>query len=83
MKDRNTLLVVTVKRKADDVQPDLKSLFPENMRVMVNAMSASIQAAKKEASGQLEVAWDQACEEEIESHCHMLATAWLRYRLLA
>jgi Saf4/Yju2 protein len=39
--------VVTVKRKADDVEPDLKSLLPENTRAMVNAMSASLQPAKK------------------------------------
>jgi len=38
----NTSMVVTVKRKADDVEPDFKSLFPENMRAMVIAMSASI-----------------------------------------
>ncbi len=39
--------VVTVKRKADDVEPDLKSLLPETTRAMVNAMSASLQPAKK------------------------------------
>jgi hypothetical protein len=39
--------VVTVKRKADDVEPDLKSLLPENTRAMVNALSASLQPAKK------------------------------------
>jgi Saf4/Yju2 protein len=39
--------VVTVKRKADDVEPDLESLLPESTRVMVNAMSASLQPAKK------------------------------------
>ena len=39
--------VVTVKRKADDVEPDLKSLLPENTRGMVNAISASLQPAKK------------------------------------
>jgi len=39
--------VVTVKRKADDIEPDLKTLLPENTRAMVNAMSASIQPAKK------------------------------------
>ena len=39
--------VVTVKRKADDVEPDLKSLLPENTLGMVNAISASLQPAKK------------------------------------
>ncbi|KAH9999043.1 DUF572-domain-containing protein [Russula vinacea] len=39
--------VVTVKRKADDIEPDLKSLLPENTRAMVNALSASLQPAKK------------------------------------
>lgn len=39
--------VVTVKRKADDVEPDLKSLLPENTRGMVNAISASLLPAKK------------------------------------
>ncbi|KAF8461168.1 DUF572-domain-containing protein [Russula ochroleuca] len=39
--------VVTVKRKADDVEPDLKSLLPENTRAMVNTLSASLQPAKK------------------------------------
>jgi Saf4/Yju2 protein len=39
--------VVTVKRKADDVEPDLKSLLPESTRAMVTAMSASLQPAKK------------------------------------
>jgi len=39
--------LVTVKRKADDVEPDIKSLLPEGTRVMVNAMSASLQPAKK------------------------------------
>ena len=39
--------VVTVKRKADDVEPDLKSLLPENTRIMVNTISASLQPAKK------------------------------------
>jgi hypothetical protein len=39
--------VVTVKRKADDVEPDLESLLPESTRVMVNAMSASLQSSKK------------------------------------
>ena len=39
--------VVTVKRKADDVEPDLKSLLPETTRGMVNAISASLQPAKK------------------------------------
>lgn len=39
--------VMTVKRKADDDELDLKSLLPENTRVMVNALSASLQPAKK------------------------------------
>jgi len=39
--------VVTVKRKAEDVEPDLKSLLPENTRAMVSAISASLQPAKK------------------------------------
>ncbi|KAI0303443.1 DUF572-domain-containing protein [Multifurca ochricompacta] len=39
--------VVTIKRKADDVEPDLKNLLPESTRVMVNAMSASLNPAKK------------------------------------
>lgn len=42
-----TPTVTTVKRKADDVEPDLKSLLPENTRAMVNALSASLQPAKK------------------------------------
>jgi hypothetical protein len=39
--------VMTVKRKADDVEPDLKSLLPEGTRAMVSTMSASLQPAKK------------------------------------
>ncbi|KAI0259958.1 CWC16 protein [Gloeopeniophorella convolvens] len=39
--------VVTVKRKADDAEPDLKSLLPETTRAVVDAMTASIQPAKK------------------------------------
>ncbi|KAI0003305.1 CWC16 protein [Russula compacta] len=39
--------VVTVKRKADDAEPDLKSLLPQSTRVMVDAMSSSLQPAKK------------------------------------
>jgi Saf4/Yju2 protein len=42
-----TSTVVTVKRKADDVEPDLNSLLPESTRAMVNAVSASLQPAKK------------------------------------
>jgi hypothetical protein len=42
-----TSTVVTVKRKADDIEPDIKSLLPESTRAMVNAMSASLQPAKK------------------------------------
>ena len=42
-----TSTVVTVKRKADDVEADLKNLLPENTRAMVNAMSASLQPPKK------------------------------------
>ena len=45
----STSTVVTVKRKADDDEPDLKSLLPENTRAMVNAMSASQPAKKKKA----------------------------------
>jgi cell division protein FtsN len=43
--------VVTVKRKADDVEPDLKTLLPESTRAMVNAMSSSIQPPKKKKVG--------------------------------
>ena len=43
--------VVTVKRKADDVEPDLKSLLPESTLAMVDAMSASLQPAKKKKAG--------------------------------
>jgi len=43
--------VVTVKRKADDVEPNLKSLLPESTRAMVHAMSASLQPAKKQKAG--------------------------------
>jgi len=39
--------MVTVKRKADDVEPDLKGLLPESTRAMVNAISGSLQPAKK------------------------------------
>jgi len=39
--------VVTVKRKADNLEPVLGSLLPESTRAMVNAMSASFQPAKK------------------------------------
>ena len=46
-----TSTVVTVKRKADDVEPDLKSLLPEGTRAMVHAMSASLQPAKKKKAG--------------------------------
>ena len=39
--------VVTVKRKADNLEPALGSLLPESTQAMVNAMSASFQPAKK------------------------------------
>ncbi|KAH9001683.1 hypothetical protein EDB92DRAFT_2058366 [Lactarius akahatsu] len=40
--------MVTVKRKADDVEPDLKSLLPESTRAMVNTIvSGPLQPAKK------------------------------------
>jgi cell division protein FtsN len=39
--------VVTVKRKADDVEPDLKSLLPESTRAMVNTIvSGPLQPGK-------------------------------------
>jgi hypothetical protein len=39
--------MVTVKRKADDVEPDLKSLLPESTRAMVNTIvSGPLQPAK-------------------------------------
>ena len=42
-----TPAMVTVKRKADDVEPDLKSLLPESTRDMVNSIvSAPSQLAK-------------------------------------
>ena len=46
-------MVVTIKRRVDDAELDLKSLFPENMRAMVNAMSASIQPEKKKKTENL------------------------------
>jgi hypothetical protein len=39
--------VVTVKRKADNLEPALGSLLPESTQAMVNAMSTSFQPAKK------------------------------------
>ncbi|KAI0060876.1 DUF572-domain-containing protein [Artomyces pyxidatus] len=39
--------VVTVKRKADDVEPDLKSLLPEATRALISSTAASIQPPKK------------------------------------
>ena len=42
-----TPAMVTVKRKADDVEPDLQSLLPESTRAMVNTIvSAPIQPPK-------------------------------------
>ncbi|KAF8270388.1 DUF572-domain-containing protein [Lactarius quietus] len=39
--------MVTVKRKADDIEPDLKSLLPESTRAMVNTIvSGPLQPAK-------------------------------------
>lgn len=40
----------TVKQKVHDVELDLKSLFPENMQAMINAMPASIRPAKKKTA---------------------------------
>ena len=43
--------VVTVKRKADDVEPDLKSLLPESTRAMVNTIvSGPLQPGKNKKS---------------------------------
>ncbi|KAI9510372.1 DUF572-domain-containing protein [Russula earlei] len=43
--------IVTVKRKADDIEPDLESLLPESTRAMVHSMSTSLQPVKKKKSG--------------------------------
>ncbi|EGO21714.1 hypothetical protein SERLADRAFT_474483 [Serpula lacrymans var. lacrymans S7.9] len=39
--------MVTVKRKADDVEPDLHSLLSENTRSLLNSKSSGVQLAKK------------------------------------
>ncbi|KAI0043554.1 DUF572-domain-containing protein [Auriscalpium vulgare] len=39
--------VVTVKRKADALEPDVKSLLPETTQALVSATTASFQAPKK------------------------------------
>ncbi|KAG2028204.1 DUF572-domain-containing protein, partial [Suillus americanus] len=42
--------LVTIKRKADDVEPDLRSLLPESTRVKLGAKSLGIPPAKKSKS---------------------------------
>ncbi|KAG1883003.1 DUF572-domain-containing protein [Suillus subluteus] len=42
--------LVTVKRKADDVEPDLRSLLPESTRVVLGAKSLGAPPAKKPKS---------------------------------
>jgi hypothetical protein len=42
--------LVTIKRKADDVEPDLRSLLPESMRVVLDAKSLGAPPAKKPKS---------------------------------
>jgi len=42
-----TSTVITVKRKADEVEPDLQSLLPESTRAMITSSSISAPAAKK------------------------------------
>jgi hypothetical protein len=39
--------LVTVKRKADDIEPDLLSLLPESTRALISSKTAAPQAAKK------------------------------------
>ncbi|KAF9228788.1 DUF572-domain-containing protein [Gyrodon lividus] len=43
----STSRIVTVKRKADDVEPDIYSLLPESTRALVNSKTAAAPAAKK------------------------------------
>ncbi|KII88815.1 hypothetical protein PLICRDRAFT_141386 [Plicaturopsis crispa FD-325 SS-3] len=40
-------ITVTVKRKADDIEPDLHSLLPEATKALISSKSSSIHAAKK------------------------------------
>ncbi|KAG2366824.1 hypothetical protein BDR07DRAFT_1352068 [Suillus spraguei] len=42
--------LVTIKRKADDVEPDLRSLLPESTRVVLDAKSLGAPPAKKPKS---------------------------------
>ncbi|KAG0706347.1 DUF572-domain-containing protein [Suillus ampliporus] len=42
--------LVTIKRKADDVEPDLRSLLPESTRVLLDAKSVGAPPAKKPKS---------------------------------
>ncbi|KAG2149322.1 DUF572-domain-containing protein [Suillus clintonianus] len=42
--------VVTIKRKADDVEPDLRSLLPESTRVVLEAKTLGVPPAKKPKS---------------------------------
>lgn len=42
--------LVTIKRKADDVEPDLRSLLPESTRVVLDAKSLGAPPAKKSKS---------------------------------
>ncbi|KAF9002007.1 DUF572-domain-containing protein [Cyathus striatus] len=45
--DRNLPQLVTVKRKADDSEPDLHSLLPESTRTLISSKSTTLHAIKK------------------------------------
>jgi hypothetical protein len=47
--------VVTVKRKADDMEPDLHSLLPESTRVLISSKAAGLHAAKQKKTNSLGV----------------------------
>jgi hypothetical protein len=45
--EASTSRIVTVKRKADDVEPDIHSLLPESTRALINSKAAAVPPAKK------------------------------------
>jgi hypothetical protein len=47
--------VVTVKRKADDMEPDLHSLLPESTRALISSKAAGLHVAKQKKTNSLGV----------------------------
>ena len=54
--------VVTVKRKADNVEPSLQSLLPDSARALITSVSLQ-PAAKKKRLDVKGKTWNQSCEE--------------------